>query len=58
MEDTIKTIINAVSDITHRAFEEISPATRLAEDLSLKSIARIELAAFAGRQPEHRHHQL
>jgi acyl carrier protein len=46
MENIIEVILSTVAEITHRDAKEITPATRLAEDLSLKSVSRIELSAL------------
>jgi acyl carrier protein len=45
MTSVSETVIKAVAGITKRNPEELGPDTKLAEELMLKSINRIELAA-------------
>lgn len=46
MTDVTGIIIKIVAEMTKRDAGELTPDTRLAEDLMLKSINRIELAAL------------
>lgn len=45
MPNISKTVITSIAAITKRDTDELNPETRLAEDLTLKSVNRIELAA-------------
>ena len=46
MDNIEEAVIRTVAKMSRRGIEEITPATRLAEDLSLKSVSRIELSAL------------
>lgn len=46
MTDVTETVIRLVAGITKRNPVDLGPETRLAEDLMLKSINRIELSAL------------
>ena len=50
MTKTEQDVIEIIAKVSRRNPEEIEPTTRLAEDLILKSMSRIELAALLDSQ--------
>lgn len=46
MSDIVEIVIQIVADMVNRSIGELTEETRLAEDLMLKSVSRMELAAL------------
>ena len=46
MDDTLRVVCEIIAKITKREASEIKPEMKLAEDLGMKSVSRIELAAL------------
>lgn len=46
MDDTLQAVCEIIAKITKRQPAEMKPELKLAEDLGMKSVSRIELAAL------------